>query len=83
MLDLPGSLLKVLAPNEPHLLGQAAQVCMMCLHLCGARILITAAAESPAKVNELADRCGEILAEFIQCRVPTYGERVFFPPAIH
>ena len=30
---------------------------MMCLHLCGARLLITAAVEPSAKVNELADRC--------------------------
>lgn len=48
MLDLPGSLLKVLAPDKPYLLGQTAQVCMMCLYLCGARLLVTAAAEPSA-----------------------------------
>ena len=41
------------------------------------------AAKPTAKVNELADRCGEVPAEVIQCRVPTYGEGVFFPPAVH
>ena len=28
MLDLPGSLLKVLAPDKAYLLGETAQVCM-------------------------------------------------------
>ena len=83
MLDLPGSLLKVLAPDKAYLLGETAQVCVMCLQLCGARLLIAAAAESPAKVNELANGRGEIVAEFIQRRIPTYGERVFFRPALH
>jgi hypothetical protein len=38
---------------------------MMRVHLCGARFLVAAATEPSAKVNELANRCGEILAEFI------------------
>ena len=83
MLDLPGSLLKVLAPDKAYLLGETAQVCMMSLQLCGARFLVAAAAEPSAKVNKLANRCGEIIAEFIQRRIPPYGERVFFPPAVY
>ena len=55
--------------QQKRLGGQTAQVCMMCLQLCGARFLVAAAAEPSAKVNELANRCGEILAEFIQRRI--------------
>ena len=56
---------------------------MMCFQLCGARLLIAAATEPSGKVNELTNRCGEIGAEFIQRRIPTYGERVFFLLALH
>ena len=56
---------------------------MVCVQLCDARRLVATAAEAAAKVNELANRCGEILAEFIQRRIPAYGEFVFFLPAFH
>ncbi|MGA2827134.1 MAG: hypothetical protein ABSF03_13560 [Streptosporangiaceae bacterium] len=62
MLDFPGSLLKVLAPEKAYLLGETTQVCMMCLDLRGARLLVAPAAEPSAEVDELANRCGEILA---------------------
>jgi hypothetical protein len=65
MLGLSGSLLKVLAPEKAYLLRETAQVCLMRIQLCGARLLVAAAAEPSGKVNELASRCGEILAEFI------------------
>jgi hypothetical protein len=56
---------------------------MMRIQIPGARLLVTAAAEAPTKVNELANRCGEILAEFIQRRIPAYSERVFLLPVFH
>jgi hypothetical protein len=51
---------------------------MVDVQLLGARFLVATATEPPAKVNEFANRRGEILAEFIQCCVPPYGQRVFF-----
>jgi len=57
MLDLAGSLLKVLAPENAYLLSETAQVCMTCVQLCGTCLLVAAATEPPANVNELANRC--------------------------
>ena len=76
--EQPNAFLK----SKAHLLSELTQFRLLLVHSGSMLLLVRAAIVPPSQVNELADCCGEILAEFIERRVPAHGELVPFLPTL-
>jgi hypothetical protein len=83
MLDLPGSLLKILAPEQANILGQPTQVRVPLIHFSNVFPLVDTAIVPSGQVNELTNSRGEISAEFVQGCVPACGQFAPFLSALH